>query len=279
MQNERIKKLEAISRDLRRKTVTMIYKAQSGHPGGSLSAADFVTALYFDEMNIDPKNPQWEDRDRFVLSKGHVCPIQYSALATRGYFDVSVLDTLRQEGSILQGHPDMKKCPGIDISTGSLGQGFACGTGMALAAKNDNKAYRVFVVLGDGECQEGEIWEAAQIANKYQLDNLVVFVDNNNLQIDGTCDEVMPNINLGEKFRAFGFEIYEIDGHNMEQILDTLKRIRESKNGKPKCIFAHTVKGKGVSYMENSCGWHGVAPNDKEYEQAMEELGEGMVQV
>lgn len=279
MQNERIKKLEAISRDLRRKTVTMIYKAQSGHPGGSLSAADFVTALYFDEMNIDPKNPQWEDRDRFVLSKGHVCPIQYSALATRGYFDVSVLDTLRQEGSILQGHPDMKKCPGIDISTGSLGQGFACGTGMALAAKNDNKAYRVFVVLGDGECQEGEIWEAAQIANKYQLDNLVVFVDNNNLQIDGTCDEVMPNINLGEKFRAFGFEIYEIDGHNMEQILDTLKRIRESKNGKPKCIFAHTVKGKGVSYMENSCGWHGVAPNDKEYEQAMVELGEGMVQV
>lgn len=278
MQNERIKKLEAISRDLRRKTVTMIYKAQSGHPGGSLSAADFVTALYFDEMNIDPKNPQWEDRDRFVLSKGHVCPIQYSALATRGYFDVSVLDTLRQEGSILQGHPDMKKCPGIDISTGSLGQGFACGTGMALAAKNDNKAYRVFVVLGDGECQEGEIWEAAQIANKYQLDNLVVFVDNNNLQIDGTCDEVMPNINLGEKFRAFGFEIYEIDGHNMEQILDTLKRIRESKNGKPKCIFAHTVKGKGVSYMENSCGWHGVAPNDKEYEQAMKEL-EGMVQV
>ncbi|HIU76361.1 MAG TPA: transketolase [Candidatus Pelethocola excrementipullorum] len=279
MQNERIKKLEAISRDLRRKTVTMIYKAQSGHPGGSLSAADFVTALYFDEMNIDPSNPQWEDRDRFVLSKGHVCPIQYSALATRGYFDVSVLDTLRQEGSILQGHPDMKKCPGIDISTGSLGQGFACGTGMALAAKNDNKAYRVFVVLGDGECQEGEIWEAAQIANKYQLDNLVVFVDNNNLQIDGTCDEVMPNINLGEKFRAFGFEIYEIDGHNMEQILDTLKKIKESKNGKPKCIFAHTIKGKGVSYMENSCGWHGVAPNDKEYEQAMEELGEGMVQI
>lgn len=279
MKSEKTKKLEAIARDLRRKTITMIYKAKSGHPGGSLSAADFVTALYFDEMNIDPARPDWEDRDRFVLSKGHVCPIQYSALAVKGFFDVSVLDTLRQEGSILQGHPDMKKCPGIDISTGSLGQGFACATGMAVAAKNDEKSYRTFAVLGDGECQEGEIWEAAQIANKYELDNLVVFVDNNNLQIDGTCDEVMPNINLGEKFRSFGFEIYEIDGNNMEQILDTLEAIRNAKNGKPKCIFAHTIKGKGVSYMENVCGWHGVAPNDEEYTQAMAELEEGMVQV
>lgn len=253
----------------------MIYKAQSGHPGGSLSAADFVTALYFREMNIDPENPRWGDRDRFVLSKGHVCPVQYAALATRGYFDLEVLHTLRQEGSILQGHPDMKKCPGIDISTGSLGQGFACGVGMALAGKNDKKDYRVFVVLGDGECQEGEVWEAAQVANKYKLDNVVVFVDNNNLQIDGTCDEVMPNIDLGKKFEAFGFETYEIDGNDMQQIVDTLDKIRVAKNGKPKCIFAHTVKGKGVSFMENSCEWHGIAPNKEEYERAMKDLNGG----
>jgi len=202
MKNTSVEKLQEIARDLRKKVVTMVYKAQSGHPGGSLSAADFVTAVYFREMNIDPQNPNWTDRDRFVLSKGHVCPIQYAALATLGYFDLEVLDTLRQEGSILQGHPDMKRCPGIDISTGSLGQGFACGVGMAIAAKNDNKDYRVFVVLGDGECQEGEIWEAAQIANKYKLDNVIVFVDDNNLQIDGTCDEVMPNVHLGRKFEA-----------------------------------------------------------------------------
>ena len=183
-----------------------------------------------------------------------------------------MLGTLRQEGSILQGHPDMKKCPGIDISTGSLGQGLACGVGMGIAAKKDNRDYRVFVVVGDGECQEGEIWEAAQTAHKYELDNLVVFVDNNNLQLDGTTDEVMPNINLGDKFKAFGFDTYEIDGHDMKQIVDTLDRIRMRKNGKPKCIFANTVKGKGVSFMENQCGWHGVAPNDEQYAQAMKEL-------
>lgn len=275
MKDTSITKLKELSKELRKKTVYMIYKAQSGHPGGSLSAADYVAVLYFREMNIDPQNPQWEDRDRFILSKGHACPIQYAALQTRGYFDESVLDTLRQEGSILQGHPDMKKCPGIDISTGSLGQGFACGAGMAIAAKNDNKEYRVFVVLGDGECQEGEIWEAAQISNKYKLDNLVVFVDDNNLQIDGTCDEVMPNINLGKKFEAFGFDVYEIDGNNMEQIVAALDLARASKNGKPKCIFAHTVKGKGVSYMENVCSWHGTAPNQEEYEQAMADLDGG----
>ena len=252
----------------------MVYKAQSGHPGGSLSAADFVTAAYFSEMNIDPLNPKWEDRDRFVLSKGHVCPIQYAALATLGFFDESELDTLRKENSILQGHPDMKKCPGIDISTGSLGQGLACGVGMGIVAKRDNKDFRVFVVVGDGECQEGEIWEAAQTANKYQLDNLIVFVDNNNLQIDGITDEVMPNIHLGKKFEAFGFETYEIDGHNMKQIVETFDHIRMTKNGKPKCIFANTVKGKGVSYMENQCGWHGVAPNTEQYEQAIRELDE-----
>ena len=276
MKNTSVAELKEIARDLRKKTVSMVYKAQSGHPGGSLSAADYVSALYFREMNNDPKNPRWEDRDRFVLSKGHVCPIQYAALATLGYFPLEVLDTLRQEGSILQGHPCMKKCPGIDISTGSLGQGFACGVGMGIAAKRDNKDYRVFVVLGDGECQEGEIWEAAQIANKYRLDNVVVFVDDNNLQIDGTCDEVMPNIDLGKKFEAFGFETYEIDGNSMEQIVATLDMARAAKNGKPKCIFAHTVKGKGVSFMENSCAWHGIAPNDEQYKQAMDELNGGV---
>lgn len=272
MKNVSVKELEKQCIELKKKVITMVYKAQSGHPGGSLSAADFVTAAYFREMNIDPKNPKWEDRDRFILSKGHVCPIQYAALATLGYFEESELDTLRKENSILQGHPDMKKCPGIDISTGSLGQGLACGVGMGIVAKKDKKDYRVFVVVGDGECQEGEIWEAAQTANKYQLDNLIVFVDNNNLQIDGITDEVMPNIHLGKKFEAFGFEMYEIDGNNMQQIVDTLDRIRMTKNGKPKCIFANTVKGKGVSFMENQCGWHGVAPNDAQYAQAMQEL-------
>ncbi|MEA4854401.1 MAG: transketolase [Christensenella sp.] len=278
MKNTSVPELQEIATDLRKKVVKMVYKAQSGHPGGSLSAADFVTAAYFREMNINPQNPHWEDRDRFILSKGHVCPVQYAALATLGYFDLEVLDTLRQAGSILQGHPDMKKCPGIDISTGSLGQGFACGVGMALAGKRDKKDYRVFIVLGDGECQEGEIWEAAQVANKYQLDNVIVFVDNNNLQIDGTCDEVMPNINLGKKFEAFGFESYEIDGNNMQQIVDTLDHIRTAKNGKPKCIFAHTVKGKGVSFMENSCAWHGIAPNKEQYEQAMRDLEGGIAE-
>ena len=260
--------------DLKKNAISMIYKAQSGHPGGSLSIADFVTACYWHAMDVDPQNPRWVDRDRFVLSKGHTCPAQYAALAMKGYFDMSVLDTLRQEGSILQGHPDMKKCPGIDISTGSLGQGFACGAGMALAAKRDGKDYRVFVVIGDGESQEGEIWEAAQVCNKYQLDKLVVFCDYNNLQLDGTCDEVMPVLDLSKKFEAFGFETYDINGNSMEEIVATLDAIRESKNGKPKFILGRTVKGKGVSYMENVCGWHGKAPNQAEYEQAMAELEE-----
>lgn len=274
MTAEKILALKRRAAQLRKVALTMIYEAQSGHPGGSLSAADFVAALYFSEMRIDPKNPKWEDRDRFVLSKGHVCPIQYAALGVLGYFPEEQLHTLRKEGSILQGHPDMKKCPGIDISTGSLGQGFACGAGMALAAKRDGKDYRVFVVIGDGESQEGEIWEAAQVCNKYQLDNLVVFCDYNNLQLDGTCDEVMPVLDLAKKFEAFGFETYDINGNSMEEIVATLDAIRESKNGKPKFILGRTVKGKGVSYMENVCGWHGKAPNQAEYEQAMAELEE-----
>ncbi len=279
MKNVTVKELKKQCLELKKKVIHMIYVAQSGHPGGSLSAADFVTAAYFSEMNIDPKNPQWADRDRFVLSKGHVCPIQYAALATLGYFPESELETLRKENSILQGHPSMNKCPGIDISTGSLGQGLACGVGMGIMAKRDKKDYRVFVVVGDGECQEGEIWEAAQTANKYKLDNLIVFVDNNNLQLDGITDEVMPNIDLGKKFEAFGFETYEIDGNDMQQIVDTFERIRMTKNGKPKCIFGHTVKGNGISYMENECGWHGVAPNEEQYAQAMKELDEQLAKL
>lgn len=275
MQKEKLEFLKEKAAELRKDVITMIYEAQSGHPGGSLSAADFVAALYFSEMKVDPKNPKWPDRDRFVLSKGHACPIQYAALAELGFFDKSVLSTLRKEGSILQGHPDMKKCPGIDISTGSLGQGFACGAGMALAAKLDGKDYRVFVVIGDGESQEGEIWEAAQVCNKYKLDNIVVFCDYNNLQIDGTCDEVMPVLDLAKKFESFGFECMTIDGNDMEQIVDALDKLCASKNGKPKFILGNTVKGKGVSFMENRRDWHGKAPNSEEYKAAMAELEEG----
>lgn len=271
-----IRELKEQAKSMRKTALTMIYKAQSGHPGGSMSAADIVTALYLREMNIDPKNPKWEDRDRFVLSKGHVCPILYSALGLKGYFDQSYFDTLRKKGSILQGHPDMKKCPGIDISTGSLGQGISCATGMALAGKRDGKNYRVFTLVGDGECDEGQVWEAAQAAVKYQLDNLVVFVDNNRLQNDGACQDIMPTQDLKAKFQAFGFESYRINGHSMEEIVATLDLIRGRKNGKPKAIVCDTVKGKGISFMENVVKWHGVAPNDEEYKQAMEELERGI---
>jgi transketolase len=271
-----IEELKQKAIEMRKTALTMIHEAQSGHPGGSLSAADVVTALYFKEMNIDPDNPQWEDRDRFVLSKGHVCPIQYSALALTGFVPYDTIYTLRKFGSPFQGHPDMKKCPGIDISTGSLGQGLSCAVGMALGGKRDSKTYRVFAMVGDGECQEGQIWEAAQSAVKYQLDNLVVFVDDNGLQIDGTTEEIMPNQDLEKKFQAFGFETKRIDGHSMEEIVETLDSIREAKNGKPKCIVLNTVKGKGVSFMEHSVGWHGVAPNDGEYLAAIEEVMGGL---
>ena len=275
MKKRSVEELKTIANDLRKKVVTMLYEAGSGHPGGSLSAADFVTACYFSEINVDPKNPKWEDRDRFVLSKGHSCPVLYAALGTLGFFPEETLHTLRQEGSPLQGHPNME-CPGIDIPTGSLGQGLACAVGMAIGLKFDKKSSRVFAVLGDGECQEGEIWEAAQTANKYQLDNLIAFVDVNNLQIDGTTEEVMPLGNLAEKFKAFGFEIYKIDGNNMEQILDTFDTIKANADShKPKCIIGHTIKGKGVSFMENVCDWHGVAPKKDQWEQALKDLEEG----
>lgn len=276
MKDISIEELKQKAIELRKTAITMIHEAKSGHPGGSLSAADIVAALYFKEMNIDPKNPKWEDRDRFILSKGHVCPIQYSALAIQGFFPYETIHTLRQYGSILQGHPDMKKCPGIDISTGSLGQGLSCGVGMAIAGKRDLKDYRVFVIVGDGESQEGQIWEAAQTSVKYGLDNLVVFIDDNGLQCDGVCEDIMPNQDLEKKFNAFGFETRRINGHSMEEIVETLDYIREAKNGKPKCIVCDTVKGKGVSYMEDVVSWHGVAPNDEEYKQAIEEIAGGL---
>ncbi len=274
MKKRSVEELKEIAKDLRKKVVTMLYEAGSGHPGGSLSAADFVTACYFSEMNVDPKNPKWEDRDRFVLSKGHACPVLYAALGTLGFFPEEMLHTLRQEGSPLQGHPNMN-CPGIEIPTGSLGQGFACAVGMAIGLKMDKKTSRVFAVLGDGECQEGEIWEAAATANKYKLDNLIAFVDNNNLQIDGTTDEIMPLGNLSEKFKAFGFETYDINGNDIEKILRTLDEIKKTaNNGKPKCIIGHTIKGKGVSFMENVCDWHGVAPKKDQWQQALKDLEE-----
>lgn len=276
MKEVSIQELKDKAVELRQAAVTMVYKAQSGHPGGSLSAADIISALYFKEMNVDPENPKWEDRDRFVLSKGHVAPIQYAALALKGFVPYETVNTLRQYGSPFQGHPDMKKCPGIDISTGSLGQGLSCAVGMALAGKRDEKEYRVFAMVGDGECQEGQIWEAAQTAVKYELDNLIVFVDYNRLQIDGTTDEIMPLQDIEKKFEAFGFETKNIDGHSMEEITAVLDEIRESDNKLPKCVVANTIKGKGVSYMENVVNWHGVAPNDQEYAQAMEELAGGL---
>ncbi len=229
MKNISIEELKQKAAELRQTVLTMIYEAQSGHPGGSFSAADVVTALYFKETNIDPKNPRWEDRDRFVLSKGHACPAQYAALAMLGYVPYETIHKLREYGSPFQGHPDMKKCPGIDISTGSLGQGLSCGVGMAIAGKIDEKNYRVFVMVGDGECNEGQIWEAVQTAAKYKLDNLVVFVDNNGLQLDGTTDEIMPTQDFEDKFRAFGFETQRIDGHSMEQIVSVLDFVRGQK--------------------------------------------------
>ena len=276
MNEEKIAMLKERAKQLRKTAVTMIYEAQSGHPGGSLSAADMVAALYFSEMHIDPQNPNWADRDRFVLSKGHVCPILYSALGILGYFPESVLHTLRQEGSMLQGHPSMVKCPGIDISTGSLGQGAACAVGMALAGKRDGKDYRVFTMVGDGEINEGIVWEAMMCANKYKLDNYIMLFDNNGLQLDGTTEQIMPGLDMSKKAADFGFDVYEIDGHDMEQILDTFDKIRAAKNGKPKFINAHTVKGKGVDYMENSLDWHGKAPNKEQYESAMEQLERGI---
>ena len=257
--------------EIRRGIIEAVYSGQSGHPGGSLSIADILTVLYFHEMNINEKDPKWEDRDRLVLSKGHCSPALYSCLSNRGFFPVEDLKTFRNIDSYLQGHPDMKKIPGVDMTTGSLGQGLSVAVGMAIAGKMDKKDYRVYCILGDGEIEEGQIWEAAMSAKKYKLDNLCAIVDNNNLQIDGTIEEVMSPYPIDEKFRSFGFEIIKIDGHNMQEIIDAFDVAKNIKE-KPVCIIAKTIKGKGVSFMENQVGWHGKAPNEEQYKQAMHEL-------
>lgn len=266
-----IEELSKIAKNIRRDIIEEVYNAQSGHPGGSLSIADIMTVLYFYEMNIDSKNPQNPDRDRLVLSKGHCAPALYATLANRGYFNRDELKTLRKIDSNLQGHPDMNKVPGVDMSTGSLGQGISAACGMAIAGKLDDKNYRVYCIMGDGEIEEGQVWEAAMSASKYKLDNLCVIVDNNNLQIDGTIGEVMSSYPIDEKFKSFGFQIINIDGHNYQEIIDAFDVARNIKE-KPVCIIAKTIKGKGVSFMENKVEWHGKATNEEQYKQAMEEL-------
>jgi transketolase len=266
-----VRELKAMAAVIRCDIIEMITAAHAGHPGGSLSAADIVTALYFRVMRIDPTNPGWPDRDRFILSKGHACPVWYAALAERGYFDKSHLATLRRLNSILQGHPDMRKTPGIDMTAGSLGHGLSVGLGMALSGKLREKAYHVFVVIGDGETQEGSIWEAAMAASKWKLDNLTAVLDRNRLQNDACVVDVMPIEPLADKWRAFGWNVVEIDGHDMEQVVESLETSKRHK-GTPTMIIAHTVKGKGVSYMENVADWHGKAPCKEEAECALEEI-------
>lgn len=255
-----------------------VYSAKSGHPGGSLSCTDIMTYLYFKEMNIKPEQPVWEDRDRFVLSKGHAAPVLYSVFANRGYFPVEHLKTLRKVGSDLQGHPSMKLLEGVDISTGSLGQGISAAVGMALGAKIQNKAFRVYVVLGDGELQEGQVWEAAMYAAAKKLDNIVAFIDNNNLQIDGSIDEVNSPYPIAEKFAAFGWHVIEICGHCFDQIEKACEEAKTIK-GKPVAVITKTVKGNGVSFMENQVSWHGAAPNDEQYQQAMTELNAALAEL
>ena len=267
--NEQMLKEQA--KQIRRDIVSMVGAAKSGHPGGSLSAAEILTYLYFEEMNVNPAEPKWEDRDRFVLSKGHAAPVLYAALARKGFFPAEDLMSLRKIGSHLQGHPDMKKVPGVDMSTGSLGTGFSAATGIALACQLDKKPSYVYTLLGDGELQEGQVWEAAMSAAHYKLDNLIAFVDNNGLQIDGNIDDVLSPNPIDAKFAAFGWHVQVIDGHDFAQIADAVKAAKAA-TGKPSVIVAKTVKGKGVSYMENQAGWHGSAPNAEQVAQAMEEL-------
>ncbi len=272
--------LQKVANEVRKGIITSVHAAKAGHPGGALSAADIFTYLYFEEMNVDPKDPKKADRDRFVLSKGHTAPGLYSALAQKGYFPVEDLETLRHLGSYLQGHPDMKHIPGVDMSSGSLGQGISAAVGMAIAGKMDNADYRVYTLLGDGEIQEGQVWEASMMAGFRKLDNLVVIVDNNNLQIDGAIDEVCSPYPIDKKFEAFNFHVINIDGNDFDQIDAAFKEAKATK-GMPTAIIAHTVKGKGVSFMENQVGWHGTAPNDEQYAVAMEELekaGEALCQ-
>ena len=272
--------LQKVANEVRKGIITSVHAAKAGHPGGSLSAADIFTYLYFEEMNVDPKDPKKADRDRFVLSKGHTAPGLYSALAQKGYFPVEDLETLRHLGSYLQGHPDMKHIPGVDMSSGSLGQGISAAVGMAIAGKMDNADYRVYTLLGDGEIQEGQVWEASMMAGFRKLDNLVVIVDNNNLQIDGAIDEVCSPYPIDKKFEAFNFHVINIDGNDFDQIDAAFKEAKTVK-GCPTAIIAKTIKGKDVSFMENQAGWHGKAPNDEEYAVAMadlEKVGEALCQ-
>nr|WP_330370901.1 transketolase [Butyrivibrio sp. LB2008] len=263
--------LQKTANEVRKSIITALHAAGAGHPGGSLSSTDIFTYLYFEEMNVDPKNVADPDRDRFVLSKGHCAPGLYSVMAEKGYFPKEELTTLRKLGSRLQGHPSMQYLPGLDMSSGSLGQGISAACGMALSAKLDKKDFRVYTLLGDGELQEGQVWEAAMFAGFRKLDNLVVIVDNNGLQIDGPVDKVCSPYPIDKKFEAFNFHVINIDGHNFDEIKAAFEEAKNTK-GMPTAIIAHTVKGKGVSFMENQAGWHGKAPNDDEYKQAMEEL-------
>ena len=272
--------LMKMANEIRKDIITAVHSAKSGHPGGSLSAADIYTYLYFEELNIDPKDPKKADRDRFVLSKGHTAPGYYATLANRGFFPVEDLKTLRKVGSYLQGHTDMKHIPGVDMSSGSLGQGISAAVGMAISAKLSNDSYRVYTLVGDGEIQEGQVWEAAMLAGHRKLDNLVVIVDNNNLQIDGPINEVNSPYPIDKKFEAFNFHVINIDGHDFDAIDAAFKEAKATK-GQPTAIIAKTVKGKGVSFMENQVSWHGSAPNDEQYEVAMadlEKVGEALCQ-
>lgn len=263
--------IENKAKEIRRDIIEQVYRASSGHPGGSLSIADIMAVLYFDELNIDEKNPKWEERDRLVLSKGHCSPALYGALAERGFFEKEDLKGFRNINSKLQGHPNMNDVPGVDMSSGSLGQGLSVANGMAISGKLDNKNYRVYCILGDGEIEEGQVWEAAMASNKYKLDNLCVILDNNGLQIDGKVEEVKALDCLYSKWESFGFNVIPCDGHNIEMLIDSFEKARQTK-GQPSIIIARTVKGKGVPFMENKAEWHGKAPNDEQYERAMKAL-------
>ena len=268
-----IEDLRKKSKEIRRDIIEEVYNASSGHPGGSLSVTDILTVLYFNQMNINPDKPNDENRDRLILSKGHCCPALYATLANRGYFDKELLKSFRKIDGLLQGHPDMKKIPGVDMSSGSLGQGLSAANGMALASKLDKKGFRVYCIVGDGEIEEGQIWEAAMTSSHYKLDNLCIIVDNNNLQIDGQVKDVMNVYPIDEKFKSFGFETINIDGNNIEEIIEALQKAKITK-GKPTAIIAKTIKGKGVSFMEDNVSWHGKAPSEEEYNKAILELGD-----
>ena len=272
-----VEALKRIAVEVRKGIIEAVYNAKSGHPGGALSCADILTVLYFNQMNVDEKKPNDPYRDRLVLSKGHACPALYSVLAQKGYFNKELLKTFRKIGSDLKGHPDMKKVPGVDMTTGSLGQGISAAVGMAIASKMDKAGCKIYCILGDGEIEEGQVWEALTLASKNKLDNLCVILDNNNLQIDGEIEKVGGMNNLTEKFLSFGFNVINVDGHNIDNLIDAFTTAKQTK-GKPNVIIAKTIKGKGVSFMENQEGWHGKAPNEEEYNLAMEELNNMLIE-